>query len=186
MQVVDLDGRRTRDPPATTIDRFRDEPAGAAQVTLVVSRSGANELPVVQAHVRFVRPSGSLAATTMASKTGITSVVEALMTVRIRDVAVCWSSASRKLRRPVFDLLLEARVRFAQLRRHRVEPSREILQLVAGAHLDLAVRSPEPMRTAPCCRMLTGFTMRRARKRLAKTEITTPARSRNTVRRIAS
>jgi hypothetical protein len=74
---------------------------------------------------------------TIASKTGITSVVELLMTRRCPRSPSA-GSGPPATPRPHLDLLLKPAYDSLQLLGHRVEPAREVLELVAGFHFDAA------------------------------------------------
>ena len=75
----------------------------------------------------------------MALKTGCVSAIELLMDERISPVAPWNSSACFSSEVRSSTLRSRPGVRLAQLRGHPVELSGERLELVAGAHLDLAV-----------------------------------------------
>jgi len=114
---------------------------------------------------------------TIASNTGCDSVIAPLITRRISDVAVCCASVFFSSGRAFLDLALEARVRLLELGCHAVELLGELLQLVAGAHVDLLVQVARADRHRAVCRARIGLVMRRAKIRPTRIDSSSPATS---------
>ena len=82
-----------------------------------------------------------------------------------------------QLKGALFDLLLQAGVRFLELCRHMVERLGQGFQFVPTLDVDAVSRAPAPISAPPTCKVRMGVTTLRARNRLTSTASPRPRRS---------